>query len=212
MEKLQPNYGDEIDLFDLIKIIWDGKLWVIMSAILTTSVGGIYATVVPKIYEVKVKVKINTIVDENREDAKLLEMLTSHSKFGWNISAKTTTMVLETQELQEVTVYYKDLENARSLVNSKLVTMKKNELQQISKLGPSLLNTEVVATTVLLNQRLLYQLETMGLEIVEFSRLETRIKSPKTGLVMVLAFLFGGMIGVFGILMQRAYQNREQNL
>ncbi|MGX2966537.1 LPS O-antigen chain length determinant protein WzzB [Ursidibacter sp. B-7004-1] len=47
MEKIQSASrqidNDEIDLIELIKVLWDKKLWIILSAFLSTAIAGIYA-------------------------------------------------------------------------------------------------------------------------------------------------------------------------
>lgn len=161
---------------------------------------------VPTIYEVE----FNTSVHADA-DAKLLGLIAQNSTFDWSINAKTKTLVLETRKPEAPSVYSKDLTSALSIMNSQIIKSKKNELEQISKLSPALLGTEAVATTVLANKRFIYSFETMGLEPIEFSGPKIKIKSPKTPLVVALAFVLGGMIGVLGVLIRSAYRNRIQN-
>ena len=206
METTPSRYEDEIDLFELIKTIWDGKLWVIIATLLSTGIGTSYTAMVPTIYEVEINASVHADAD-----AKLLGVIAQNSTFDWSINAKTKTLVLETRKPEDPSVYSKDLENALSIVKSQIIKSKKNELEQISKLSPALLGTEAVATTVLANKRFIYSFETMELEPIEFSGPKTKIKSPKTPLVVALAFVLGGMIGVLGVLIRSAYRNRIQS-
>ncbi|MFM2482037.1 Wzz/FepE/Etk N-terminal domain-containing protein [Celerinatantimonas sp. YJH-8] len=45
------NSDDEIDLRELFSVIWQGKWWIILSAIIFGIIGGIYAVEQPNIYE-----------------------------------------------------------------------------------------------------------------------------------------------------------------
>lgn len=203
---MPSRHEDEIDLFEVIKTIWDGKLWVIIATLLSTGLGVIYTMIAPTIYEIEINANTHTDAD-----ATLLGMVAKNSNFDWSINTKSMTLVLETRKPEDLSVYSKDLENARSKMNSRIIKSKKNELEQISKLSTALLGTEAVANTVLKNKRFIYSFETMGLEPIEFSGPKAKIKSPKTRLVVALAFVLGGLIGIFGVVIRSAYRNRTQN-
>ena len=206
METIPSHYDNEINLFELIKTIWDGKLWVIIATLMSTGLGVAYTKVVPTVYRVQVHAAIHADAE-----AKILGLVAHHSIFDWRHNKRSSNFFLETKKLEDSSVYLKDLESARAIMNSIWMQSKKDELEQISKLSPVLLGTEAVATRVLSNQRFLYSFETMGLEPVKFSEPETKIKSPNTSRVVALAFVLGGMIGVLSVLIRSAYRNRIQN-
>ena len=208
LETIPSRYEDEIDLLELTKIIWDGKLWIIIATLLSIGLGATYTAIVPTIYEVEVNAKVHANANAN---GKLLRLVTQNANFDWSVKRKTQTLALETRKPEDLSVYSKDLENALSATTSQIIKSKKNELEQISKLSPAFLGTETVASAVLENQRFIYFFETIGLEQIEFSGPKTKIKSPKTHLVVVLAFVLGGMIGVLGVLIRSAYRNRIKN-
>jgi len=206
VKTIPSRYDDEVDLFELIKTIWDGKLWIMIASLSSTGLGAMYTTVVPTIYNVQIKATMHAYAD-----ATIFEQVAQNSTFDWRISSGTKALVLETKKPESLSVYSKDLQNARSTINSQMIKFKKVELEQISRLNPTLLGTEAVAARVLSNQLFINSFETMGLKPIEFSEPEVKIKSPKTRRIVALAFVIGGIIGVLGVLIRSAYRNRFQN-
>lgn len=213
----EPHKDDEIDLVELINIIWAGKLWLIVATVLATGVGGLYTVVVPTIYEVTVNATVHpdtggvVSVDSNPgANALILEMLPQYSEFNWNINSRTMYLTLETENAQSPQIYSKDLNKATALMTSQLMESTKHELEQIAKLGPYFQGTEQVSKRVLKNQRFLYSFETKGLETVNFSTPQVRIKHPKTQSIVALSVVFGGIIGVLGILIDGIFRNRRR--
>ena len=209
MQIIPSSYDPETGLFELIKTIWDGKLWLVIASLVTTSVGATYTVVVPTVYQIEVYATAHADADADA-DVKLLTEVAHRSKFGWKINADEKTFTLETQEPQNTAVYLEDLENARSITTIQLIKFKKDELLRISDLKPALLGTETIAATLLANQRFLYSFEKIELEIVRFSEPEIRVKSPKTTQIVVLSFIFGGLIGVLSVLIRSAYRFQTQ--
>lgn len=209
MEPNLPRYDDEIDLFELIQTIWEGKIWIILATAVATCLGGLYIIATPTIYEVTVKPTIHADADADA-DAKIVKQFTQHSNLQWDITAnkKSHSLTLETGAPESAETYMAALEKSAQIATAQLIQSKKDELAQISDLSPALLGTEVVAKTVLSNQRFLNSFETMGHKAIEFSEPTIQVKAPKTNLIIALSFVLGGMVGVLGILIRSAYRNR----
>ena len=61
MKDTSPKYGDEINLFDFFKTLWDGKLTITVCAVITVLVGAGYIFVKDSIYESRLTYSIDTI-------------------------------------------------------------------------------------------------------------------------------------------------------
>ena len=205
MNNPQPQYDDEIDLFELMQTIWEGKAWVILLTVISTGLGGLYIAVTPTVYEISISARVHADAD-----AEILQLIQQNSDLPWTSNSKTKTLTVETKTPLEPEKYTTDLESASERAKATLLQSYEDELKQISKLAPSLLGTEAVAATVLRNQRFINSFKTREGQIASFSFPVESVKSPKTKLVLALTFVLGGMLGVLGVLVKSAYQNRAK--
>lgn len=188
-----------------MQTIWEGKAWVILATVISTGLGGLYIAVTPTVYEISISVMVHA--DAN---AKILQSIQQNSDLRWTINSKTKTLTVETKTPLEPKKYTTDIESASKRATAALLRSYEDELDQISKLGPSLLGSETVAATVLRNQRFINSFKTRGEEIASFSSPVESVRSPKTKLVLALTVVLGGMIGILGVLVRSAYQNRAK--
>ena len=92
MNNPQPQYDDEIDLFELMQTIWEGKAWVILLTVISTGLGGLYIAVTPTVYEISISVRVHADAD-----AEILQLIQQNSDLPWTSNSKTKTLTVETK-------------------------------------------------------------------------------------------------------------------
>lgn len=200
MESVKLGNDNEIGLFELIKIIWDGKIWVILAITLTTGIGSIYIAITPIVYQVGINVETLTDVNDIRRIPRL-------SKFNWTINKKANSIFLETKQPLDPKLYSEDLEQAVKKITTQLTQSKKQELERIFNLSPALQGTEAVAEIVVHNQSLIYSIEALDLEVMTLSNPKIQVKSPNVKTILALAIVLGLIIGVIGVLIRSGYRH-----
>lgn len=191
---------NEIGMFELIKIIWDGKIWVVVAIAVATGIGSIYIAITPTVY--KVGINIETLTDVN-----VIEQIPRFSKFNWTINEKAKSISLETKQTLDPKLYTHDLVQAVEKITTQLTQSKKQELERIFKLSPALQGTETAAELVLSNQSLIHSVETLDLELITFSDPKIQVKSPNTKTILVLAIVLGSIVGIVGVLIRSGYRH-----
>lgn len=207
MNNPQPQYDDEIDLFELMQTIWEGKAWVILATLISTGLGGLYISVTTKVYEISISAMVHA---DAGAGAEILQIIQQNSDLPWTINSRTKTLTVETKAPLEPKKYTTDIKSASERTKASLLRYHEDELNQIFKLPPLLLQTEAVANTVLRNQRFINRFKTEGEEIASFASPVESVKSPKIKTVLALTFILGGMLGVLGVLVKSAYRNRAK--
>ena len=200
MKSVKLGNDNEIGMFELIKIIWDGKIWVILAIAVTTGIGSIYIAITPTVYQVGIN--IETLTDVND-----IQQIPRFSEFNWTINEKAKSIFLETKQPLDPKLYTQDLEQAVEKITTQLTQSKKQELERIFKLSPALQGTEAVAKIVLSNQSLIHSVETLDLEVITFSDSKIQIKSPNIKKILMLATVLGLIIGVIGVLIRSGYRH-----
>ncbi|AXX91769.1 hypothetical protein CPU12_11580 [Malaciobacter molluscorum LMG 25693] len=134
---------DEIDLRELFKKLWKGKLFIIVFTLVVTIFAGVYAFLKTPIYEVKAIIKVGYIGDDNIVNTKLL---VDELKSVFNIGSKNNT-----------------LENYKSIISS-LKTLRDND----SLFSISSQSTSNKLAIEKINEVLNYTKDNYNLKISEF--------------------------------------------
>lgn len=200
MRSVKLNSDNQIGIFELIKNIWDGKIWIILATTLATGIGGLYVITAPTVYKVRINFATQADVAE-------IQQFLEFSKFNWTVNSRVKSLSLETKQPLDPKLYSEDLEQSMIKIITQLTQSKKQELERIFKLSPALQGTEAVANIVLSNQSFIYSVETLDSEVIRFSNPKIQVKSPNVKLVLMLAIVLGIIIGVTAVLIRSAYQH-----
>ena len=210
---------DEIDLFELLQTLWDGKWLISACVVLVTLIGSGYSQVVqPKydvsvpytsnIYSVGVSVKCSRNV--GCMDAQTIKRFLSLIGNSW--SQKNSTLSFKTSSPLDLSEYKSQIEDANTALSNEIYTEATNELNMMQTLlKDSLLSTDSVAIYVLNAKRVIMSIDS-GKNTISFGPVSV-VKSSKTvPFILVLSVILGVMIGVFVILVRNAIAKRKEQL
>ena len=216
VSEVRPPYDDEIDLFEFFETLWDGK-WLISAFVaLATLIGFGYSQVAQPKYDVSVPYSFNfysvsaqQICGSNigcmeKETRKRLSSLLE-GEWSSNISF-TTTAPLDLSE------YQSQIEQANIELTNEVYVDAKTELVLIqTEMTNALLSTEIVATNMLNAKRIVQSIDN-GQSVITFGSVSIVKSSPRVPLILTLSVMFGGMFGVFFILVRNAITKRKEQL
>ena len=221
MNEINQVQDDEIDLFDLLQTLWDGKWLISACVVLVTLIGSGYSQVVqPKydvsvpytsnIYSVGVSVKCSRNVD--CMDAQTIKRFLSLIGNSWSRSQKNSTLSFKTSSPLDLSEYKSQIEDANTALSNEIYTEATNELNMMqTELKDSLLSTNSVAIYVLNAKRVIMSIDS-GKNTISFGPVSV-VKSPsKVPVILVLSVILGVMIGVFVIFVRSAIAKRKEQL
>jgi capsular polysaccharide biosynthesis protein len=216
-----PEYNDEIDLFDIFETIWQGK-FIILTTVVLTLLGAVgYINLTPIKYQIEVPYTVQLHSLESQQlcggnykclDAatrKLIHQASSPSISGGN---KASSWVLISMDQSDSELIKERLAAASVSVTSAINYEAQTEFELISNQLPSeLLTTERVATSYLNAKRLLDKIA-RGVESVVVTEPTVTIISPKTKLVVALSIVIGGMMGIFLVFLRKGAESYRKRV
>ena len=222
----REHYDDEIDLFEIVEILWQGK-WIIVASVFI-ALAAAYAYLMNKevVYEYNLPYSSITAPDAGAFN----HFLTlSDVPFSLNTKSKTLSLTsvnpnYEAVISSEAAIIGNKL--TQSLVDEANLTLKLMEntsqylideanltLKLIKEDIPvQILNSEVAAKRYFEAKSVLQKI-TDGASAIEFQSVVKTVKSPKVPLVLALSVVMGGMMGLFFIFLLRmiaAYKKRQE--
>ncbi|MDC9719714.1 MAG: Wzz/FepE/Etk N-terminal domain-containing protein [Gammaproteobacteria bacterium] len=215
----QEQYNDEIDLFEIIEIIWKGKWVIVSSTCVALLIGMLYLNQVPIKYSVKIPYSVNLHSIEVQQrcggnvncsneqtTASILNLVGGLS--AWTSANSEWSTVLT--DKKSVALIHGQLLEASIRFNTQLRQEAREEEGLIAnQLKPQLLSTERVATNYLNAKRLLARINN-GINAVEIMEPKVVLKAPKISLVAALSLILGGMLGVFLVFIRRGLESYKQ--
>jgi len=218
------HYDDEIDLFEIVEILWKSK-WIIIAAVfLSLVIATAYLAYKPivYVYTVSYSSALNSVVDQsicsnkNADQKCLNDRLFSELKYRMSESFTnsykksaieiTSTNGNITEQLQS------EIKQAVKEMTTALGNDTQRELMLINADTPTqILGTETVAKNYFAIKRLFNNIND-GKQSIMFQPVVKSVKSSKTSLVLALFVMGGGMMGLLLIFMLRmiaAYKKRQ---
>ena len=208
-------YDDEIDLFEVVEILWQGK-WIIVATVFIALVAAytylmnrevVYKYSVPYSFitapDVEALIGIKLVLKENINHA----LTFSDAPFSLNTKNKTLSLTsanpnYETAVSDEAALIGKKI--TQSLIDEANITF-----QLIEENAPAqILNSEVAASRYFKAKSVLQRITHDGTAMVFRSVVKT-VKSATAPLVLALSVVMGGMMGLFFIFLLRAYKKRQ---
>lgn len=216
MSEERPMYDDEIDLFELFETLWDGKWLISVFVVLATSVGFGYSNAAKPanpVYIVSIPYTLNAYISGAQRtnlDTRLLAVLGS----GWEKHGNAAQLSVSTTAPLSTSEYETQIERASVSLTKELVADTTAEIVEIeTQMRDALLRTESVATRLLAGKSLLRDLDS-GQDALSFGSVSVEESPSKAKTPQILAFsaIFGGMLGVFVVLIRNAIKKRKEQL
>jgi LPS O-antigen subunit length determinant protein (WzzB/FepE family) len=207
------HYDDEIDLFEIVEILWQSK-WIIIAAVfLSLVIATAYLAYKPIVYLYTVPYSsgFNIESNESNESNRLQQHLSDSSlSFSLDANKKVISLTSDDSLLAEA------ISIETNLISDNMTQALQNDarykLQLLSDDTPNaILGTETAAIDFISANTLLNKINN-GEKTILFQPVVKSVKSPKTSLVLALSVIGGGMMGlllVFMLCMIAAYKKRQ---
>lgn len=223
-------HDDEIDLFEIFQILWDGKRLISAFVALVMLIGLGYVQVAQSKYKVSAPYRVNVysvlrqqICESNKQicesnnqisgclDDGTLNILLDVLGGGWNVSNKNLTISKITSTPLPLNQYESLFSDALTRANDSIRGEAISELTLIDSLSNnSILGTEHVSTNLLNAKRVIQSIDN-GQNVVALGSVSVVKISPKVSLILALSAVLGGMIGVLFVVIRSALRKRKSS-
>jgi hypothetical protein len=201
------HYDDEIDLFEIVEILWKSKWVIIASVFLSLVIATAYLAYKPIVYLYTVPYSSGFNFESNRFQQHL-----SDSSLSFSLDAKKKVISLTSDD----SLLAEAISIETNLISDNMTQALQNDarykLQLLSDDAPiAILGTETAAKDFISANTLLNKINN-GEKTILFQPVVKSVKSPKTSLVLALSVIGGGMMGLLLVFMLRmiaAYKKRQ---
>jgi uncharacterized protein involved in exopolysaccharide biosynthesis len=221
-EELKPVcQNDEIDLFELIKTLWEEKLWILLFTFLAAVAGASYVFLATPKYSVSINYAINPSmpveyksnigmpVGEADEATGLVSRVLAALP-GWVEDKKQSRFVLDTLVPEASAEYDAKFSDVSRLVSQDLLEQAQWDVEIIlNELPITLQSTEAVAAQMLYAKKVLRALSS-GAVAIDFGTPSITQIAPKNSSVLALSIVLGGIVGVMFVSIRSAVRNRKK--
>ena len=215
-ENTTRYYDDEIDLFELLEVLWAEKYLILTAALLPLlSAWGILLASTPD-YEVRIPYSILTAplsaqVCENEQCPKniVASRVESLSNGKWLSVDKGSALSLTTDAPRPITEYQYDLTELNRALRAEMLQEAETEAYVIeNELTSESRQTEAVATSLLHARRIIYALKGESAPLV-FGPISISESKRNFLMVIVGVALFGALLGSVFVLFQKTFRDRR---
>jgi capsular polysaccharide biosynthesis protein len=221
MNEINQVQDDEINLFELLQTLWDGKWLISACVVLATLIGSGYLQVVQPKYDVSVPytsniysvgVSVNCSRDVTCMEAQTIKRFLSLIGNSWSRKKKSSTLSFKTSSPLDLSEYKSQIEDANTALSNQIYTEATNELNLMqTEMTDVLLSTENVAIYVLYAKRAIMYIDS-GKNTISFGPVSVVKSSNNVPAILVLSVILGVIIGVFVILVRYAIAKRKEQL
>jgi len=219
MNQMNQSQDDEIDLFELFQMLWDGKWLISAFVVVITLLGFGYSQFAQPKYEVSVPFSVNIYSLSSQQicggnvvciEAGTTKGLTALLEGDW--SKDQQSLSLKTTNPLGVDDYQADFVRVNRLLTHEVYDEAATELSLIkTEFSDALLSTERVANNVLIGKRIIQSIDD-GKNVISFGSVYVSKISPKVPLIIALSLVLGGVLGTFFILVRSAVSKRRKQL
>jgi len=214
------HYDDEIDLFEIVEILWKSK-WIIIAAVfLSLVIATAYLAYKPivYVYTVSYSSALNSVGDQSICSSqkclndRLFSELKYHMSESFTNSYKKSAIEITSTNGNITEQLQSEIKQAVKEMTTALGNDTQRELMLINADTPTqILGTETFAKNYVAAKRLNNNIND-GKQSIVFQPVVKSEKSPKTFLVLALSVIGGGMMGLLLVFMLRmiaAYKKRQ---
>ena len=222
MTDVRPTYDDEIDLFEFVETLWDGKWLMVAFVVLAALMGFVYSQVVQPKYDVSVtytpkvypvSAQQNCVSNIPCIESEAIKRFLSIVENSWSKDKnKNYTLSFSTSSPLEQNDYDVQIEQASAALTNEMFVEATTELAFIqTELANALLTTESVARNMLNAKRAVKYIEN-GHSAITFGSVSIVKSSPKVPRILSFSAVLGGMIGMFFIFFRNVLMKRKEKL
>lgn len=194
---------DEIDLFELLQCIWNGKWMIICCTVAGLAFGLVALKFKPAVYEANASLLLNYSSVSNYQ---LCEAY-SDKRSECLISAEEDTLETPLSEtftsIDDTEKWKVSIEKAISDRSNEIFNSAKIEKEIILSLPVAIQSTERTSTNLIQAERIISEVN-QGKPFAEITSIS--VKNKSYALIPVLGVILGFMIGIFYVLIKNAYQ------
>jgi LPS O-antigen subunit length determinant protein (WzzB/FepE family) len=213
MSENNRSDDNEIDIIEIIGILWDGK-WLISSVVvIVTLIGFVYSQVRQPIYSVSVPFSVNKISPiTNKKMCEIDYCLATLLNSGWSLEKKNITQLSQsTTNPLSINEYEAQLEHGNEVITNDLYFAAQSEIAMIKEELPDYLINSEEAFIYMRPANSIIRSINDGKNALAFGSISISDKSPKVQLILSLSFILGGFIGVAFTLIRFAVRNHKKN-
>ena len=218
---MKQAQDDEIDLLELCQTLWDGKWLISVFVALATLLAFGLSQFVEAKYNISIPYAFNIYSTNTQQicgtdsicmDGEATKRLLTFFGNTWDKVEKKSELFHLTSSPLDVSEYKAQIERASAALTNDVYLEAKYEYSLIqTELKDILLSTETVAKNVLNSNRIIQSVDN-GQSVVSFGSISIVKSSPKVLLILILAGVLGGIIGVFFVLVRKAIKKRKDQL
>lgn len=201
------NYieDDEIDLVELFKTLWKGKLIIFLTTALSVVLTSLYLVITPAKFTASSEFSVNFYPTKTLTiNVDVLKEYKPHFS-QWTI--KGTTLTKSLLPNYDITSISQELKHNNEQLTQATLKQEKKELSYIQNLPSELLNTETAAKNYLHVNRIIDKIENEQ-EMTLIIQEPVISKTPKSGLIIALSTILGLMIGIAAVLIRAVIQKQ----
>ena len=219
------HYDDEIDLFEVVEILWQSKWIIIASVFLSLVIATAYLAYKPIVYLYTVPYSsvfnIESKVQQHLSESSLAFSLDANNKFQQHLSESSLSFFLDTKKkvislTSDDSLLAETISIETNLISDNMTQALQNDarykLQLLSDDTPiAILGTETAAKNFISANKLINKINN-GEKGILFQPAIKSVKSPKTPLILALSIIGGGLMGLLLVFMLRmiaAYKKRQ---
>lgn len=207
--EMNQVHNDDIDVFELFQVLWDGK-WIISAfAVLATLIGFGYSQVVQPKYDVSVTYNFNSHIKSSREENLQVRLLTVLGG-DWEKHRKSPKIVLSTTAPLSESEYEAQVERVNSVLTKEIYADALAEILLLETDMPkTLMSTERVATDLSAAKNIVRVIDG-GQEALSFGSVSVNNSSPKAVFRCVFSFVLGVMLGAVLTVVRHTVKRRKK--
>ena len=228
--KFHPIFAVELDIIEFLEMLWDGKWLISVFVALATLLAFGLSQFVEAKYNISIPYAFNIYSTNTQQicgtdsicmdgkatkrcmDGKATKRLLTFFGNTWDKVEKKSELFHLTSSPLDVSEYKAQIERASAALTNDVYLEAKYEYSLIqTELKDILLSTETVAKNVLNSNRIIQSVDN-GQSVVSFGSISIVKSSPKVLLILILAGVLGGIIGVFFVLVRKAIKKRKDQL
>ena len=216
MNKNITKYDDEIDLFAVLEILWNGKWLISSSVLIATLFAFVYSqssqTTQP-IYNATIFYDANNFICGSKQDCIKLP-LNGLVGSGWTLDKENSKLSLSTTTPLDVTEYEAQFELANKTITDNIYTHAKTEVSFVdAELPEYLYDSEYYFGLTMKHKKVISFIDAGQSAITFVSASVSKIPSKSKVLRnLTISAIFGGLISSFLVLIRSAYLKRKEQL
>ena len=218
-ETIRTN-DDEIDWFELFKILWHGKWLISAFVVISVLCGFLYSQLVQPKFEVSMSFQVNLF---SSSDIKLCNnsigclqnryvgKLKAYLNRDWNVKSNKLILVLNNEKLKSTKIYHKMFDNLNQKITNNIYNEALDDIAHIKTfINDNSITSDYIFNRLFLAERQINEIDN-GQKAISFNSLAIKKISRKVHFILTFSILLGGIIGVVFVLVNNAIRKWKES-